>query len=130
MPSQSTARPRLRRTRAGTVMPRVDGRFLHARRYRQLVEQFEAELGADLSAADRELVKTAAGLVLRREQMEQAVIKGEPVDGDQMVRLASEARRILSKVKASKKAKSAGPTLAEYLKEKYGARTADNAEAP
>jgi hypothetical protein len=122
MPSPTVARPRLRRTRSGTSMPRVDGRLLAARRFRELVEQFEAELGTDLSAADRELVKTAAGLVLRREQMEQAVINGQPVDDDQLVRVASESRRALATLRAkAAKAKPAGPNLHEYLAAKYGA---------
>jgi len=113
----SVTRPRLRHTRGGTLLPRVDGRLLAARRYRTLVETFEAELGAGpLSAVDREMVRQAAAIALRAEELQTAIVAGHDVDTDDVVRLSSECRRILAGLKAkADKSKPTGPTFQEFV---------------
>jgi len=77
-------------------LPRVDGRTLAAKRYRALLEVCEAEFGAAQSSADRELYKTWVLLALHREQMEAALVRGDAIDHDALVRTSSEARRVWS----------------------------------
>jgi hypothetical protein len=70
----------------------TDGRSRSGRRFRDLVQSFEAEFDGDLSEADRSLIKQAATLLLKSEQMQEAVVRGEPVDSDARIRMASTAR--------------------------------------
>jgi hypothetical protein len=130
------AAPKRRRTRyamPGIAMPRnVDGRALPARLFRGLVKAFAAEIGGELSATDRELVKTAAALAVRAEGIQAKIIAGEAVDGNEAIRLASESRRILASLKAkASQAKSSGATaLQEFLAAKAAAAAAkDDADA-
>lgn len=80
---------------SGNALPRPDGRTLPARRYRQLLREFEAELGGNLSAIDKALLGQAAALVVRSEAIQTAIVAGHAADTDEAVRLASESRRIL-----------------------------------
>jgi hypothetical protein len=94
------AKPRPRRTRGGTQLPRVDGRFRSARRFRDLVRAFEAEVGgADLTEFERGLIVQAAGLQLRIENLEATLIEGGDVSSDEIIRLGSECRRILASLR-------------------------------
>lgn len=124
--------PVVKRTRYahGIALPRVaDGRTLTARRFRSLVKQFARDLGGgDLSAADQALVRQAAHLMLAAEQMQVASIAGEPVDTDSLVRVNSEARRVIGMLQAkAAKAMPSVPSLQDYLAER--ARAADAPEA-
>jgi hypothetical protein len=100
----------VRRTRYinGIALPRVaDGRGIAAKRFRALVRQFARDLGdGELSAADQALVRQAAHLILEAEAMQVASITGERVDADSLVRVNSEARRVIGMLQA-KGAKSA-----------------------
>jgi hypothetical protein len=80
-----------------------------------LVAAFTDEIGGDLSTSEQALVKQAAGLTLRGEQLQAAIVRGEAIDDDLLVRLAGAARRVLGAigVKASER-KPAPMSLAEY----------------
>jgi hypothetical protein len=94
---------RARFTRTGIEMPRnVDGRTLRARRYRDIVNSLVDELGgaAAISEADRILVRQAASLSLQAEELERAVIVGDAVSNDELVRLSGTARRLLETLRA------------------------------
>jgi hypothetical protein len=109
------ARRSTRKTASGIHLPRVDARLRSSRRYRQLVQSIEAEVGGVLSPIDQELVALAAGLTLRAEQIREAIVAGEAVDPDEAIRLTSEVRRILVTLKGkAAKAKPASP-LARIL---------------
>jgi hypothetical protein len=56
----------------------TDGRSSSARRFRDLVQSFEAEFDGDLSEAVRSLIKQAATLLLKSQQMQEAVVRGDP----------------------------------------------------
>jgi hypothetical protein len=112
------ANRRPRRTRSGTALPRSDGRTIASRRFRQLVEEFERELGGELSEADRSLIKQAANLVQVSERLQADVIAGVPVDADALVRISSEARRILGMLKAkAAKSQPPAPTIHDLVAE-------------
>lgn len=76
----------------------VDGRSATARRFRDLVAELTAEVGGadDLSAAERSAIRQAAALMLRIEQVQALIVRGEPVDNDVLIRLSGESRRLLA----------------------------------
>jgi hypothetical protein len=96
-----------RRTRAkltnGSLLPRgLDGRSAPARRYRDLILQFShgiaGERGAPLNPAELALVKQAAAITVRAEALQAAIVRGEPVSDEDVVRLSNSAIRILTAV--------------------------------
>jgi hypothetical protein len=107
---------RPRHTRAGIALPRTDGRTLAARRFRSLCEAFTAELGGQLTEVDQNLIKQAANLVLAAERFQVDVVNGAEVNPDALVRVSSEARRILGmlRTKAAKN-KPTASSLKDYL---------------
>lgn len=129
MPISSKRRPR--HTPSGIELPRTDGRTVGAKRYRELVEQLSAELGGGpLSAIDTGLIRTAAAVSLRIERLQVAIVTGAPTDDDEIVRLSSEHRRILSTLRAkASKRRPAGPTLADFIARKAAEKAADTTEA-
>ncbi len=95
------------------------------RRFNDLVVDFARELGGvdQLSTAERELLRHAATLTLRAEQLAAAVVRCEAVDGDELIRLSGEARRILTGLrKRTAGTRKPAPDLAAYLKAKANPR--------
>lgn len=101
------------------MLVNVDGRSASARRFRDLVHSFEADIGGNLSEAERGLIRQAAALQLRAEQMQSALVRGEPVNDDDLVRVAGAAKRLLGtlRTKAEKKQPPA-PNLTDLLHRK------------
>jgi hypothetical protein len=122
--------PPQRHTRAGVELPRhTDGRTLSARRFKKLVDDFTAELGGSLSAADAALVRQAAALTLPAEQSQADIVNGVQVDPDVVICVSGEARRIFGLLRRKgEKAKPADQTLQEYLAQNYGSAS-DEASA-
>jgi hypothetical protein len=128
LPVAVSAKPRRTRYAHGIALPRVaDGRTQAAKRFRSLVTQFARELGgADLSAADQAIIKQAAHLVLASEQLQTASVSGERVDADTLVRVNSEARRVLGMLRKSKANNQESPDVpTSFLSEKYGDEEAE-----
>ncbi len=94
----------------------VDGRSASGRRFRDLIRDFSEPFGGlkTLREGDRVLVKQAAALVLRAESMQADIVSGEAVDHDSLIRLSSEARRILSSIKRRAK-KPKAPAIHKYI---------------
>jgi hypothetical protein len=105
-------------TNGSKLLVGIDMRSPTARRFRDLVQAYSAEVGGDLSQTDLAMIKTAASLSLSAELMQADLVNGKPVDLDDLIRLSSEARRLLDAIaeKAGKR-KAAGPTLSQYLAE-------------
>jgi hypothetical protein len=104
------------------ALPNIDGRLAPAKRFKALCLAFEAELGGQLSEADAALVQQAAGLALRAEQLNAAIVRGESVASDELVRIASTSKRLLEAIRGKvDKRKATGPTpLQKYLAKKAG----------
>lgn len=86
-------------TNGSKLLEGIDGRSPAARRYRDLVHLYESEIGGELTELERGLIKQAAALSLRSEQLQGAVVRGEAVDSDTLIRLSGEARRILTSLR-------------------------------
>jgi hypothetical protein len=111
------ARPLTARSRVtnGKPFDGVDGRSANARRFRDLIDAFSRDLGgmSQLSEADRSLVRQAATLTVRSEQLQAAIVRGEPVDPDELIRLTNTARRTLAGIRRKEQPKPLG--LGDYL---------------
>jgi hypothetical protein len=114
------ATTRSRISNRSRLLPGVDGRSSTARRFRDICRNYEVEAGGDITEVERDLIRQAAGLTLRAEQLQAAMVLGEKVDNDDLIRLSSTAKRLLEAIraKASKK-KADGPSLADYVASRY-----------
>jgi hypothetical protein len=110
-------------TNGAKLLVGIDMRSPTARRYRDLVQAYKAEIGGDLSQAEMAMIKTAAGLSVQAELMQADIVNGKTVNSDDLIRLSSEVRRILDAIaaKAGKRKPEAVPTLADYLASKQAA---------
>jgi hypothetical protein len=103
-------------TNGSKLLVGIDMRSPTARRYRDLVQAYKAEIGGDLGEPEMAMIKTAASLSLSAELMQADVVNGKAVDADNLIRLSSEVRRILDALAAKAgKRKPAKPTLTQYL---------------
>jgi hypothetical protein len=105
----------------------VKGSSKFGRRYRDLVDEFSAEVGGVLSQTDLAMVKQAAALAIQGEVMQAAIINGEPINADDLIRLSSEVRRILDAIAekaGERKSAAAVPTIHDHAAK----RAADRAK--
>jgi hypothetical protein len=85
------------------------------RRFRDLMRSLAADVGGldGLGAADIALVRQAAASVMRAEQLQAAIAKGETVDPDELIRLSNTSRRLLASIQ--KKEQPNKRTLADHI---------------
>jgi hypothetical protein len=116
-------------TNGSKLLVGIDGRCPSARRYRDLVAAFEAEIGGNLTEVERGLVKQAAALTLRSEQMQADIVNGNPVDADALIRISSTAKRILGAIgeKATKR-NPAAPSLHDHVARRAAERAIPRAD--
>ena len=105
----------------------VDGRSHHARRFRDLVLAYESEIGGPLTESESGLVRQAAALALRCEQLQAAIVRGEVIDDDLLVRISGTAKRMLGAI-AVKAKPATGGAFQEYLAKHAAARAAAGAD--
>jgi len=115
----SCATSRSKLSNGTRLLQNVDGRSSSARRFRDLVRAYETEVGGNLTEVERGLIRQAAALTFKAETLQSDLVNGNPVDGDQLIRLTGTAKRILSAIgeKASKR-KEPAPTLADHLRKR------------
>jgi hypothetical protein len=116
-------------TNRSRLVQNGDARSAGARRFRDLVAAFSADLG-ELNESDLAMVKTAATLALKMEQLTADVVNGKPVDADQLIRLAGTSRRALAAVsaKASDRKPGGQNPLQAYLAARAAAQSDDDAD--
>lgn len=112
-----SAHHRSRISNRSSLLAGVDGRSALARRYRDLVAALAAEMGGSLGEAEVLQVRAAASMTLHVEELTARIIRGEPVDSEEMTRAGNGAMRALSALRR-KTARKAGPTVADYLQAK------------
>jgi hypothetical protein len=87
-----------------------------ARRFKHLTASYAHEFGGpSLSEADRALIRQAVSLQLRAEALQTAIVRGEDVDNDELVRLNSESRRALAAIRAKGDANKPAPATIHDL---------------
>ncbi len=99
-----------------TILQGVDGRSAEARRFRDLVMAFAADLGADvteLSEADAALCRHAASATMQSESLSRAVVNGEAVDTEQAVRVGNLLTRAMAALHRRHKPRSTTPSIHE-----------------
>lgn len=94
----------------------VDGRSVKARRFRDLVADFAADLGgADvLTVADWSLIRQAAIVTVEAETMQAALLNDQAIDRNDLVRLTNASARILGVLRSKPRTKPV-ETLQEYI---------------
>ena len=105
-------------TRKGTgaaMLLGVDGRSLMARRYREIVTSIEADLGGDLTEAQRHLMARAATLAIWCEERETELANGAEFDAGQYATIANSLRRLLTDLGLERRARNVTPSLSEYI---------------
>jgi hypothetical protein len=95
----------------------IDGRTRDARRFRDLVTSFSESLGgfATLNDSDQVLVRNAAGLAVKAESLQAAIVKGEDVDAEQLTRLSNCVSRVLGQLGVKRVRRDQTPSLVEYI---------------
>src|SRR5579871_2062799 len=87
----------------GIEVPRVvDGRRAETRLFRRRIQAYVIELGgeANLNEFDRGQVAQLATIEVRIASIRKAMLDGDTVASDELIRLASESRRILNGLRA------------------------------
>src|SRR6056297_2366099 len=107
------------RTRRGTgaiVLAGVDGRSMMARRFREITSGIEADLGGDLTEAQRALLARAATLAVWAEEREAELAKGEEFDAQAYATVANAMRRLLSDLGLHRASRDVTPDLQTYIR--------------
>ena len=94
----------------------IDYRTLAARRFKDLVRSY-SETYDVVTEADQSLVRTAASLAFKGEQMQEALVRGENVESDEIVKNAGQLHRILAGLKrrAAAGADARSPSLQDHI---------------
>jgi hypothetical protein len=93
----------------------VDLRASWARRHKELSDAFAADLGPEMTAADRSVAAHAATIALECEKMQAAQLGGEAIDLEQLVRLTNALGRIRKDLGAKAEA-ARGMTFEERMR--------------
>ena len=96
----------------------VKGSSKFGRRYRDIVDLYTREIGGVLTETELAMVRQAAALAIQGEQLQARIINGEVVNTDDLIRVGSEARRLVAAlVEKAGKRKPTGPTLSQLMAE-------------
>jgi hypothetical protein len=96
----------------------VDGRGAVARRYRDVVISLADDAGGvdRLSEPQKILVRQAAMMTVKIEDVQSRIVAGEDIDVEQLTRLGNVLARTLQLIGVTKgPKKDHGPSLSEYL---------------
>jgi hypothetical protein len=100
------------------------------RRFNTLVTKFTREVsgGRELLTAESEMVRQAAAIMLRAEQLQAGIVRGEAIDPDELIRLSSEGRRVLRSIRAGVKPEAPPPPPWSPLRARHGITAAPKPE--
>jgi hypothetical protein len=95
----------------------MDGRLGPARRFRDILEQIECDVGGidNLSEGQRQLCRRAATLSFTAECMEVDAVAGKPFDIDLFGQLTDRLGRCLQRLGLERKPRDVTPDLRSYL---------------
>jgi len=98
----------------------LDGRSQTARRFRDLVETFSADLGGidRLSEGQKQLIRRAATLSIMAEAMEADAVRNLAFDGEAYGILTDRLGRCFQRLGLERKQRDVTPSLQSYLQAK------------
>jgi hypothetical protein len=116
--SELPSRTRSAVTNQKDLLPGLDGRSASARRFRDLVNAFVADMGGldRCSEIKLGLVRRLAATTVQAEMLEARMVNGEAIDIATLCTLASTTVRISQRLGLNRVAKDATPSLATYLR--------------
>jgi hypothetical protein len=91
------------------ILEGIDGRSYVARRYRELGAALSVDLGGDLTEAQTQLVRSAAGLVVLRERLDVEAANDRPIDYQEYCTISNSLRRVLATLGLRRIAKDITP---------------------
>ena len=99
------------------LLPGLDGRSATARRFRDLVNAFVADMGGldRCSEIKLGLLRRLAAATVQAELLEARMVNGEQIDIGQLCTLASTTVRIASRLGLERRTKPVLPTVKDYL---------------
>jgi hypothetical protein len=106
----------------------LDGRSATARRFRDLVNAFVADMGGldRCSEIKLGLIRRLAATTVQAEMLEARMVNGEAIDIATLCTLASTTVRISQRLGLERRARNVTPSLGQYL----AARTAPASDTP
>jgi hypothetical protein len=112
LPSADRPPPAVRRSALVPRLRGVNGNSLGSRRYREVAMALADDHGgADaLDESTRVLIRQAAGLTVEAENLQRRIARGEPVNHEDLVRVARVLNQLIRQL-GLKKAKPKAPTL-------------------
>ena len=104
------------------MLPGLDGRSATARRFRDLVNAFVADMGGldRCSEVRLGLVRCLAATTVQAEMLEARMVNGDAIDIATLCTLASTTVRLSQRLGLERRARNVTPSVGEYL----AARTA------
>jgi hypothetical protein len=99
------------------LLPGLDGRSATARRFRDLVNAFVADMGGldRCSQIKLGLVRRLAATTVQAEMLEARMVNGEAIDIATLCTLASTTVRISQRLGLERQARNVTPSLNQYL---------------
>jgi hypothetical protein len=99
------------------LLPGLDGRTSAARRFRDLVSSYIADMGGidRCSEIKLGLLRRLAAATVQAELLEARMVNGEQIDVGTLCTLASTTLRIASRLGLERRAKNVTPTVKAYL---------------
>jgi hypothetical protein len=101
----------------GRLLAGTDLRSANARRFRDILRAITREQGRELTVSETGLARAAATLLVRGETLQGQAVRGEQVDADELIRTASEARRLLAMLGKRTARREPEQSLSAYLSE-------------
>ncbi len=91
----------------------IDGRSTDARRFKDLIAGFAAPYGGEsaLTVGEQALVRNAAAMSLKLEQMQADAVAGKPIDSEQLTRLSNSVQRTLASLRKGREHQMRGSAL-------------------
>lgn len=94
----------------------VDGRSTSARRFKEIIATLSADLGGDLTEAQKAIAARAATLAVWCEQAETDFANGKDFDVATYSTTANAMRRLLADLGLERRARDVTPDLHQFLK--------------
>ena len=121
------ARTRSAVTNHKDLLPGLDGRSATARRFRDLVNAFIADMGGLECCSEIRLglVRRLAATTVQAEMLEARMVNGEAINISQLCTLASTTVRLSQRLGLERKQRDVTPSVGQYLAARTAPATGD-----